>query len=119
MDAAIRHALATERTIDITTTGRRSGLPRRIEIWCHSVDGEVYLTGLPARRDWYANLLADPSLTVHLKQSVTADLDGTAVLITDPVEKRRLLTEIRSGLRRHQVVDDWVMKSPLIRIDFD
>jgi deazaflavin-dependent oxidoreductase (nitroreductase family) len=119
MDDVVRHALATERTVDITTIGRRSGLPRRIEIWFHNVDGDVYITGLPSKRDWYANVLADPSLTLHLKQSVIADLAATAVSITDPDEKRRLLTEIRSRLRRHQEVDDWVMESPLIRIDFD
>jgi deazaflavin-dependent oxidoreductase (nitroreductase family) len=119
MDDAVLNALRTERTIDITTTGRRSGLPRRIEIWFHNVDDEVYITGLPGKRDWYANLLADPSLTLHLKQSVTADLAGTAVPIIDTEEKRRLLTEIRGRLTRHQEVDDFVMQSPLIRVDLD
>lgn len=113
----IKHALATERTADITTIGRRSGLPRRIEIWFHDVDGEIYLTGLPGRRDWYANLLADPTIVLHLKQSVSADLQGTAVPITDPDEKRRLLTEIRGRLNRHRDVNEWVMGSPLVRID--
>ena len=28
-----------DRTIDITTTGRRSGQPRRVEVWFHRVDG--------------------------------------------------------------------------------
>ena len=28
-----------ERTIDITTLGRRSGIPRRIEVWFHHLDG--------------------------------------------------------------------------------
>jgi hypothetical protein len=31
MDERVRQALASDRTIDITTTGRSSGLPRRIE----------------------------------------------------------------------------------------
>lgn len=38
MNAAIQRALATDRTIDITTTGRQSGELRRIEIWFHNVD---------------------------------------------------------------------------------
>ena len=119
MDDAIRHALATERIADITTIGRKSGLERRIEIWFHNVDGDIYLTGLPGRRDWYANLLTDPSIVLHLKQSVSADLEGTAVPITDEDEKRRLLTEIRGRLTRHRDVNDWVMGSPLVRIDLD
>ena len=55
-----------ERTIDITTQGRRTGLPRRIEVWLHRVDGRWYLTGMPAPRSWYANLRANPQFIVHL-----------------------------------------------------
>jgi hypothetical protein len=35
-----------ERTIDITTLGARSGIPRRTEVWFHRVDGRWYLTGM-------------------------------------------------------------------------
>ena len=49
MDDAIKHALETERTIDITTRGRQSGEPHRIEIWFHNLDGRLYITGLPGR----------------------------------------------------------------------
>jgi hypothetical protein len=41
LDERIRDALARDRTIDITTVGRRSGKPRRIEIWFHNVGGRV------------------------------------------------------------------------------
>ena len=112
MDDAIRTALETERTIDITTTGRRSGLPRRIEIWFHNVDGEVYITGLPGERDWYANLMADPAITLHLKQSVVADLTGKAVAITDPDEKLRALKIITD-----HVVANWDEGRPVSEID--
>src|SRR6267378_8159153 len=54
VDDAIARALdigpdssPAERTIDITTLGRRSGIPRRIEVWFHRVDGRWYLTGVP------------------------------------------------------------------------
>ena len=43
----ILEALAENRTIDITTTGPRTGEPRRIEIWAWPLDGTVYLTGAP------------------------------------------------------------------------
>ncbi len=33
MDPALEKALETDRVIDITTTGRKTGEPRRIEIW--------------------------------------------------------------------------------------
>jgi hypothetical protein len=63
VDAAVARALdigtessTTERTIDIITLGRRSGIPRRTEVWLHRVDGRWYLTGMPVPRSWYANL---------------------------------------------------------------
>lgn len=39
--------LARDRTVDTTTMGRKSGKPRRIEIWIHNLDGRLYLTGSP------------------------------------------------------------------------
>ena len=69
MQQAVQQALAQNLTIDITTTGRNSGRPRRIEIWLHTVDGRLYITGSPGRRDWYANLLAQPCFIFHLNRS--------------------------------------------------
>ena len=119
MDAAIQQALETERTIDITTTGRRSGEPSRIEMWFHNVDGEIYITGMPGARDWYANLLADPSLTFHLKQSARADLDGKAIPISDPAERQRVLETITRRINSRRPLDEWVKRSPLIRVEFE
>ena len=84
MDDKIKQALATDQTIDITTTGRASGQPRRIEIWFHYIDEQVYITGTPGKRDWYANMVAHPDMTFHLKESIQADIPATATPITDP-----------------------------------
>ena len=91
----VRQALAItdtstmeERTIDITTTGRRTGQPRRIEIVFYRLDDDIYLSGIPAptTRNWLANLAAEPRFTFHLKHGVVADLPATATVITDPGE---------------------------------
>ena len=121
MDEAIRTALARDLTIDITTTGRRSGRPRRVEIWFHRSEGRYIITGTPGTRDWYANLLANPRFTFHLKESVKADLSATAAPITDPDEKRRLiLGASRIWSRpRADTIDDWVLGSPLVEVVFD
>ena len=136
MDATIANALAPgpdstigDHTVDITTIGARSGKPRRIEIWFHTVDGTVYLTGLPGPRAWYANLLAHPHFTFHLKHDVQADLAATATPVTDPAERARLFAAIIAGiddlyLRRGSAQrvahpDDWVARSPLMRVSFD
>ena len=136
MDAAIENALAlgpeatmADHTVDITTIGARSNEPRRIEIWFHNVDGEVCITGLPGPRAWYANLLAHPRFTFHLKHGVQADLDATATPVTDPAERARLFDAIIRGIddlyvrrgsdRRVADPDRWLSDSPLVRVTFD
>ncbi|MEE8498568.1 MAG: nitroreductase/quinone reductase family protein [Acidimicrobiia bacterium] len=119
MNEQIWRALESDRTIDITTTGRVSGLPRRIEIWFHNVDGAIYITGTPGTRDWYANLLAEPSFTFHLKDSTQADLAATAGPVTDPDERRRLLHVITDRVSASQPVDNWVADSPLVHVEFE
>ena len=69
MAAPIEDALKRDSLIDITTVGRRTGTPKRIEIAFHNFDDVLYITGLPGKRDWYANLVAHPQFTFHLKQS--------------------------------------------------
>ena len=119
MDASVRDALANDRTIDITTTGRSSGLPRRIETWFYRVDDQIYLTGSPGRRDWYANLLANPDFTFHLKESVAADLPARAAPITDPQERRVIFARIVSDLGGAPDLDAWLAGSPLMAVRFN
>ena len=109
----ILEALARERTIDITTTGRRSGRPRRIETWAWLLDGSVYLTGTPGRRDWYANLRAKPDFTVHLKHGTRADLPARARPIEDEAGRRAVFERLRPGQ-----ADAWTAASPLVQVEF-
>jgi deazaflavin-dependent oxidoreductase (nitroreductase family) len=118
MDDDIRLALATNGVIDITTIGRRSGEPRRIEIYMHAFDGRIVISGMPMpgrTRAWIHNLEADPSIVIHLKRGVTADLPGTARIVTDPDERRELLTRVARNWKRTDV-DDMVAHSPLIEV---
>jgi len=117
-------ALASDQVIDITTTGRQTGQPRRIEIWYHRVDGKYYITGTPGRRSWYANLVAHPEFVFHLKQSATADLAATARPVTDPAEREKVLGAILGSLSgladapgREPAA--WLASSPLVEVTFD
>jgi deazaflavin-dependent oxidoreductase (nitroreductase family) len=124
-------ATLEDRTIDITTTGRRSGQPRRIEIVFYRLGDDFYLSGIPAptMRDWLANLAANPQFTFHLKHSVVADLPATATIILEPAERRRILEVFveQFNRRRHEnddgwpqaVLDEWVAQSPLAKVTFD
>ena len=120
-DPNIAQALANDLVIDITTVGRSSGEPKRLEIWFHNVDDRYYITGRPGPRSWYANVLADPSIMFHLKESVEADLDGTARAVTDPDEKRSVFLSAKklSEYINESNVQEWVDGSPLIEVVFD
>ena len=113
----VQRALTQDRTVDITTTGRRSGQPRRIEIAFHNLEGLMYITGLPGRRGWYANVVAHPDFVLHLKQTAQADIPARAHPITDPAERRPVLSRILAGIGREGELEDWVDRSPLIEVE--
>jgi deazaflavin-dependent oxidoreductase (nitroreductase family) len=121
MDDPIRAALSRGGTIDITTTGRRSGEPRRIEIVFHRIDGRMWISGIPSprRRAWLANIEADPRLTVHLKGRIAvADLPATARIVEDEAERRRILARVAQAWNRTDL-DRMVAWSPLIEVTVD
>ena len=118
MEESIRQALVKDRTIDITTIGRNSGLPRRIETWFYRAGDQIYLTGSPGRRDWYANLLANPEFTFHLKQGVVADLPAVAAPVPDPDSRRAIFTRILSDLGGTRDLETWMARSPLLAVRF-
>jgi deazaflavin-dependent oxidoreductase (nitroreductase family) len=117
---AIDAALERGGTIDITTTGRRTAKPRRIEIVFHNIDGRIYISGIPRpqKRDWLLNLEANPRLTFHLKGRTNADLEATARVIDDEDERRRILPHVARAWRRNDL-DAMVRYSPLIEVVFD
>ena len=119
MNEKIDASLAHGHTIDITTTGRRTGLPRRIEIVFHNMDGRLIITGTPRsdhKRAWLYNLEADPHLTFHLKGSVAADLPATARVITDPTERRAIADWITANAWRNQDVEAMTAWAPMIEV---
>jgi deazaflavin-dependent oxidoreductase (nitroreductase family) len=108
MDEDVKQAMDRGGIADITTTGRKSGLPRRIEIYFHQFDGEYFLTGRPGRkRDWVANIEAHPGFTLHLKRGLVADVDVIGEPEPDPDERARIL--------RRALIENW--DSPPDRVD--
>ncbi len=121
LDDATRAALNQSQVIDLTTTGRRTGQPRRIEIFLHHDDGRLYITGMPRAdrtRDWIHNIAADPHVVVHLKQSVVADVPATARVVTD-LDERRPFIEAAAKRWRRTDVPEMLEHSPLIVLSVD
>jgi deazaflavin-dependent oxidoreductase (nitroreductase family) len=122
MEPKIAAALAAGGIADITTTGRKTGRPRRIEIYFHHFDGAFYLTGRPGfKRDWQANIEANPEFMLHLKRRVTADVPVSGEPEPDREERSRILFRALTeswgsdpGTARADL-DRWVESSPFIR----
>lgn len=121
MDEQIRAALAKGGVIDITTTGRKSGEARRIEIVFHNIGGHLYISGFPReqKRNWLANLEKHPDFTFHLKASsalgVSADLAARARSITSPEERRAVMTQVAKVWGRDDL-DEMVRIAPLVEV---
>ena len=120
LDRNVRDALSMDMVVDITTIGRRTGDPRRIEIWCHLMDGHLYLAASPGPRSWYANLYANPEVILHLKDDVKADIPVRARPITSETERRDVFTRLseQSAFRQGQGLDveTWVRGSKLVEL---
>ncbi len=81
-------AVADLDVCDITTTGRVSGRPHRIEIWFGVLGDTMYfISGNGPTADWYANALASSEIIVHLPHG---DHVGRARDVVDSDERRRV-----------------------------
>jgi hypothetical protein len=102
-----------ERTVEIATTGRRSGQSRRIETWRYRACGCYWITGSPGSRDWYATRAS----RVHpdLKD---LDLQVRGRPATDPDERAHVFGEIVPALDWAGSLESWIAGSPVAEIEF-
>ena len=90
----------------LTTTGRRTGRPHRIEIWFAAEDGRLYLlAGGRERADWVRNLLADARVTVELGDETHAG--AARVLEAGTAEDRRARELLVAKYREGDNLDEW------------
>ncbi len=80
--------VATESTVDITTTGRKSGKAHSKPIWFVYDQGHLYLqSGKGGKSDWYQNLKKNPQMTLKIG---TITVKGKAKFIDDQKETERI-----------------------------
>ena len=119
MSPEVLAALRDDLTIDITTIGRRTGEPRRIEIWYLHIDGRFFITGTPGPRHWLANLRANPRFTFHLKETVTVDLEAVATEVRDEATRTMVIDHAvaqwyREQTDRHHLI----AAAPMVEVTF-
>jgi deazaflavin-dependent oxidoreductase (nitroreductase family) len=104
----------------LTTTGRRSGLPRTIEIW-FALEGDVLymLSGGGDRSDWVKNVLADPKVRVRLGSRTRS---GRARIVRDADEDgraRRLLAGKYQGWSEGKRLSGWARTALPVAVELD
>jgi len=83
----------------LTTTGRKSGLPRQTRLQYENEEGVIYVAAARGpQADWFRNILADPRVEVQLEGQA---LRGLAEPITDPV---RIADFLELRLKRHPLM---------------
>lgn len=101
----------------LTTIGRRTGRPHRIEIWFAAEDGRVYLlSGGREQSDWVRNLQANAQVTVQLGDETHA---GVAhVVQPGTVEDQRARELLVGKYRGSDDLDDWGRTALPVAITF-
>jgi len=80
--------VANESTVEITTTGRKSGKAHTKPIWFVYDQGRLYLqSGQEGKSDWYQNLKKNPQMTLKIG---TVTFQGKAKFIDDQKETERI-----------------------------
>ena len=88
----------------LTTTGRKSGLPRVTPLQYEQVDGDYYIASARGKEaDWFKNILANPQVHVQIRER---EFDALAEPVTDPA---RIADFIELRLRRHPVMIRLIM----------
>ena len=108
--------LASFLTIDLTTKGRKSGLPRTVEIWWFRVDGRFVITGTPGPRHWMANIVAKPRVTITVGGEV---IEATAEVVEDAEFRRRVFLDPATRWYLSQSsLQELVDEAPMVEVHF-
>jgi deazaflavin-dependent oxidoreductase (nitroreductase family) len=115
--SAMHEALAVQSFCYVTTTGRVSGKPHRIEIWfAASADAEtIYLlSGGRDRSDWVRNLVASPSCTVEIGADT---FNGYGRVIEGTGEDGAARQLVYEKYRRAEDLESWRDEALPVAID--
>ena len=116
----ISDLLQPDMVVDITTRGRKTGMPRRIEIWAHYLEGRIFLASRPGRRSWHANLIEHPEFIFHVKEIQKVDILAKANPLFEKYDRYQALklikNETRFQERINMVTEDWILGSCIVEV---
>ena len=118
MDDVDLGVLADEAFCYLTTRGRRTGNPHRIEIWFGASGGTLYLLAGGGRRlDWVRNLEASAEVSVEIGDR---RWHATARVVTEREEERaarELLAAKYQGWREGARLSGWARTALPVALD--
>jgi len=104
----------------LTTVGRKTGKPHKIEIWFGLNGGTVYLlSGGMDKSDWVRNLLKDPNVTVRIAKHT---FPATARLVKDEKEEmlaRAMLADKYKEREADGSLSEWARTALVVGIDLN
>ncbi len=101
----------------LTTVGRRTGRPHRIEIWFGVQDGRLYLlSGGRERSDWVRNLQANARVTIELGDETRIGV--ARVLQPGTLEDQRARELLVDKYREGDNLEEWGRTALPITIEF-
>lgn len=110
-------SLVSESFCYLTTTGRRTGRPHKIEIWFVLREAEVYLLAEPGyRADWVQNLVADERVQLRIADR---SWDGVASVVASAADDgvvRRALAAKYQGWEEGRALSDWARSALLVKV---
>ncbi len=109
---------AGEPFLYLSTIGRRTGRPHRIEIWFAARGGRLYLlAGGRERADWVRNLQANPRVTIELGDETHV---GVAHVLEAGAAEDQLARELLLAkyARAEDDLDDWGRTSLPVVVEF-
>jgi deazaflavin-dependent oxidoreductase (nitroreductase family) len=103
----------------LTTHGRRSGRPHEIEIW-FVLDGRTlyFLAGGRDGSDWVRNVMADPAVTVRVRDRTYAGR-GRVIAEGDESERARTLVFDKYQARYSGSLANWRVESLPVAVDLE
>lgn len=110
-------AVATDDYCYLTTTGRHTGQPHRIEIWYAATGNTIYLLAGGGRTsDWVRNLIVEPAVGVEIGSNERA---GVARILEpgEEAEQARTLLFDKYSARDNGDLTDWRQRALPVAID--
>lgn len=101
----------------LTTTGRQTGRPHRIEIWYAADDDRLYLlSGGGGTSDWVRNLVADPAVLVENEGDVRS-ARARVLSDGDEADRARALVYDKYAPRTGDDLTGWRERALPVAID--